>query len=326
LPDINQDVFVKDVLTQFGVVTQYDSKNRVLTCNKFELIDERRQNAPDWSKKVDLSKTPNVDLTNLVRNYGKRSFFKYSENDDRDTLNKLYSSITNYKLGSGAIIIQNDFLDDDKDVYTSPYSPTINVATFPSSLLSGQSYELGNVYLPFVPVYTYNGNGEEPEVNDLNPRKYIYLGTFDPSAAFKGNVSTINVNDGVTDVQSSILPLVYFDKDDYPDFDQSSLNSYTDSLSFSPLRDLTNNTYEYGDTVIPKKTILEENYTFQKKILNNPVYLEIYLRLSPLDVQNVDFFTPIFLDFDLDSGYYYIDEISQYKGQDQSTKVKLVKI
>ena len=55
--------------------------------------------------------------------------------------------------------------------------------------------------------------------------------------------------------------------------------------------------------------------------------MEIYLRLSPIDVQNVDFFTPIFLDFNLDSGgYYYIDEISQYKGQDQSTKVKLVKI
>ena len=66
---------------------------------------------------------------------------------------------------------------------------------------------------------------------------------------------------------------------------------------------------------------------FQTKILDKPIYLEIYLKLSPIDVQNVDFFTPIFLDFDLDSGgYYYIDEISQYKGQDQSTKVKLVKI
>lgn len=326
LPDINQDVFVKDVLSQFGVVTQYDAKTKTLTCNKLDLIENRKIYAPDWSDKIDLSKTPNVNLTKLIENYGKRSFFRYSENDESDTLNKLYSSITNYRLGSGAINIDNDFLDDDKDIYESPYSPTINVATFPRVLLDGQSYQIGNLYLPFVPIYTYNGSGEEPENNDLNPRKFIYIDTFTVSSAFKGNVTTINVNDGVSDVQSTILPLVYFDKDDYPDFDNSTLNQYTESLSFGTLRSLTNNTFGYGETRIPKTTLLEENYVFQNKILNKPIYLEIYLRLSPLDVQNVDFFTPIYLSFDLDSGYYYIDEISQYKGQDQSTKVKLVKI
>ena len=50
------------------------------------------------------------------------------------------------------------------------------------------------------------------------------------------------------------------------------------------------------------------------------------MMLTPIDVQTVDFFTPIWLDFGLDSGYYYIDEISQYKGQDKATRVNLVKI
>ena len=79
-------IFVKDVLSQFGVVTQYDAKTKTLTCNKLDLNRRiERFTAPDWSDKIDLSKTPNVNLTKLIENYGKRSFFRYSENDESDT-------------------------------------------------------------------------------------------------------------------------------------------------------------------------------------------------------------------------------------------------
>ena len=330
LPSLNRDKFVKDVLSQFGAATQYNAGTKTLNCNKLNIIDDRRIYAPDWSNKIDLSKPPTIDLVKLVQNYSKRSFYKYAETDEADVLNKVYEKQTNYRLGDGAIQINNDFLkDEEEEIYESIYSPTITSATFPSDLTLSENLR-GNFFLPVVPLFTFTGVDEgdirQYDDNELNTRKFIYSETVDISSTYKGACTQINVNDFFVDAQSSVLPLVYFDKGDYPNFASSPLNQINDSLSFGQLTDLTANYYDIGNPNIRKNTILEENYLFQTKILNNPIYLEIYLKLSPLDVQNVDFFTPIFLDFDLDSGYYYIDEISQYKGQDQSTKVKLVKI
>lgn len=331
IPDIDQSAFVKDVLVQFGAITQYDQKTRTLTCNKFDLIDDRRSFAIDWSKKIDLSKNPQVNLTTVLKDYGKRSFFKYEEADESDVLNNLYRAITNYQIGDGAIIVDNDFIQDDKDVYQSPYASTITVGTFPFS--DDDENNRANFFLPFVPLFTRTSD-TDLESNDLAPRKYLHLGNVNIASSYKGNATSAKLGSGAGGINTfTEMPLVYFDKTNYPYNFQSPLNDIKETLSFGVLQDLTVNTRTDDllkslnfSTSNNNNTILNNYYNFQKKILDKPVYLEIYLRLSPLDVQNVDFFTPIFLDFDLDSGYYYIDEISQYKGQDQSTKVKLVKI
>ena len=186
--------------------------------------------------------------------------------------------------------------------------------------------------MPFVPLFTRT-SATDFEKNDLAPRKYLHLGNVDIGSSYKGNATSAKIGFGDGLRTFTEMPLVYFDKTDYPYDFQSPLNSYKETLAFGVIQDLTVNTRT--DDLLKElnfatsnnnNTILSNYYNFQRKILDKPVYLEIYLRLSPLDVQNVDFFTPIFLDFDLDSGYYYIDEISQYKGQDKSTKVKLVKI
>ena len=204
------------------------------------------------------------------------------------------------------------------------------VGTFPFS--DDDENNRANFFLPFVPLFTRTAENEYEE-NDLAPRKYLHLGNVNISSSYKGNATSVKLGSGAGLNTFTEMPLVYFDKTDYPYNFQSPLNNFKDTLSFGVLQDLTVNTR--SDDLLKElnfsasnnnNTILNKYYNFQRKILDKPVYLEIYLRLSPIDVQNVDFFTPIFLDFDLDSGYYYIDEISQYKGQDQSTKVKLVKI
>ena len=181
IPNIDQADFVKDVLTQFGAVTQYDAKTRTLTCNKLDLIEDRKIYSPDWSDKIDLSKTPNINLTKLVEKYGKRSFFKYSEYDESDLANRTFFKNSNYRLGTGALIISNDFLTDDQDVYESPYAPTVMLETFPYNDPNNEGYQTGNLFIPFVPTYTLTGenNGvKEYDNNDLNPRKFIYIDTF----------------------------------------------------------------------------------------------------------------------------------------------------
>lgn len=327
LPDISQADFIKDTLIQFGAISQYDVKTKTLTCNKFDIIDDNKRNAINWSSRVDLSSLPNVNLTKVLSNYGKKSFFKYNEVDDSDVLNTLYKAITNYQLGDGFIEIDNGFLTDEKDIYTSPYSPTIMVGTFPFS--NDDPNNRANFFLPFVPLYTRTAI-DEWEENDIGAKKYLYVDDVNIMNAYRGSTEFINIDD-VTQIAS--MPLVYFDKSDYPYNYDSIINDYKEGLSFGKLIELNKNDNNgqilentNTSTTNSTSTLLNQYYSFQKSVLNKPIYLEINLMLTSLDVQNVDFFTPIFLNFGLDSGYYYIDEISQYKGQDKSTKVKLVKI
>ena len=73
-------------------------------------------------------------------------------------------------------------------------------------------------------------------------------------------------------------------------------------------------------------TLLSKYYNLQSKILNTPIFLSINLNLNDLDMESIDFLTPIWIETQVDSGYYYINEISQYKGDGSTTKVNLVKI
>ena len=73
-------------------------------------------------------------------------------------------------------------------------------------------------------------------------------------------------------------------------------------------------------------TLLDKYYNLQNKILNAPIFLSINLDLKDLDIENIDFLTPIWIETQIDSGYYYINEISQYKGDGSTTKVNLIKI
>jgi len=178
--------------------------------------------------------------------------------------------------------------------------------------------------LPFVPIYSINSVDTSGNVsyddNDLNPRKYYFLGNINIASAYKGNVTSLNI---ASTTNVTVLPLVYFDKSKYS-FIDSEINERLEVLSYGILSDLNSSTGGQND--LEKVTLIDKYYSFQKKILDKPIYLEIYLRLTPLDIQNIDFFTPIWLNFGLDSGHYYIDEISQYQGSNKSTKVKLVKI
>ena len=73
-------------------------------------------------------------------------------------------------------------------------------------------------------------------------------------------------------------------------------------------------------------TLIQRTLTYSVRILNNPITIPIHFNLNELDIQDYEPLTPIYLDFSLDSGYYYLEEISQYKGDGSTTKCNLVKI
>lgn len=98
----------------------------------------------------------------------------------------------------------------------------------------------------------------------------------------------------------------------------NGLNTNTHTLSFF--------NYKKGRQTYIGDTLLDKSFSLYKKILDNPIYIPIYMNINNLDVQNYDPLTPVWLDLGVDSGYYYWEEISQYKSDGNTTKCPFVKI
>jgi len=306
IPEINQAKFMQDVMFRFGCISQFDSINRTLYIDKFDTIERNKTKGLDFTNKVDLSKDINIDFTKLLQKYFKTTYIKYVE-DDKDLTSILNKRIFEIGLGDGEINIDNDNLSDEGTIYESPFASTTQSWTFPYS----DGFDTSNFYLPVMSLF--NGNGD---VNELKPRIFVNGGNIPIAQINKNGYTSITFNGN----NESTVGYAFFTKEILEDVGvtDKGLNSNLDTLSFQH--------YEGKGSAYIGNTLLEKYYNLQSKILNAPIFLSIYLKLDDLDIEKIDFLTPIWIETQVDSGYYYINEISQYKGDGSTTKVNLVKI
>jgi hypothetical protein len=318
VPEINQADFIKDMMFRHGVISQYNSITRTLTLNKFEDIQRNKHVAVDYSNKIDLLNPPVYDFTKVLSGFKKTSKINYSP-DDNDTYLRLFRA--NYKrgLGDATIEIDNDNLSGEGVIYESIFSATIQGWTWAYDVSKNDA----DFYLPIVQVFKSNGITEEnPSTNkydlqDLNPRIFVKAGNIPVESINVGGYDEITLTDyGV----SSTVGYAYFAKQllNEPNLTDKSLNENLDTMSFDNINQ--------GSTNYMGTTLLQKNYNLYFNILRSPIHLSINLDLKPLDMQQVDFMKPVWLNFSLDSGYYYLDNISQYKGDGSTTTVELIKI
>ena len=112
----------------------------------------------------------------------------------------------------------------------------------------------------------------------------------------------------VNDVTSNV-PWAWFAKTAYI----QSIDSIDLSLSYGNIQFPT-----IGSNM--KETYLED----QENILSNMKYLSAYFRLNEVDLNALDFLTPVYID--RFKSYFYINVIKDYQGSNKSTKVELIKI
>ncbi len=307
IPKIKQTDFIKDIMVRYGVVSQYDIKTRTLTLDKLEDIENNIPNAPNWSNKIDLSKEINVDYTKILNNYAKESFFEYKEDSNDVPEAVITKNATGFTLGTGVINIQNDFLSDEKTVYKSPFSSTVQKLS--------KIGDTDGLYIPVIPYYL---NGE---FNEVEPRLLLVETFFNVININNTNKNSFEIKDEFNIPRTiNNVNYAFFSKvsSDSITFDNILNNREIDEIKYNA---------SFGNSIsFNDDTFLERNYNLYIKILNNPFYVSLNLNLSSLDVQSVDFLTPIYLEYKYDSGYYYIDSIEQYKGDGSTTKVNLVKI
>lgn len=118
VPGWSQVQFVSNILRLFNVLPSYNPISKTLTLDLFNNI----KNKPyvDISNEVTID---TVDFSEFVSSYAKNNYFKYQESEDEDLRQYNISNFISY--GSGDIVIDNDYIDDEADTVESDFTSPI---------------------------------------------------------------------------------------------------------------------------------------------------------------------------------------------------------
>ena len=301
MPDISQADFIKYIFFSFGVVPQPDNYSKTVSLDFFKEIEDNIPNAVDWSKKLDTSKSINTDFTELLNKYSRESILNYEEDEDDAELSS-YKAETKLNFGQGQINIDNDHLDPRKEIYKSPYSPMINILSFNNEL-----------YIPQIKYWQYDDD-ESDFVKEFKPSPKIALITddIDWTDLTIGFADTFKVNS--TGSSSSFIvsnvPFCWFVKTPYI----TEVNSYDFSLAYDQV--------QFPN--VTDSTLIETYIEDYEKVLNTMKYVKAYFRINEVDINNLDFLTPVYID--RFKSYFYINKIKNYQGANKITEVELIKL
>ena len=149
------------------------------------------------------------------------------------------------------------------------------------------------------------------------PRKLIDAGNFDIE-----NINTSNTSLNIVSTLASTEDILNITQIPYFYFWNPIKNNPTDN---------TNLSLSYGVIDIPSLNVplFDEYYPETIKILQDGKMLKASFRLNQIDIFNLDFNKLIYLNFTLNgqtiNGYFILNKISEYSGQDDSTVVELIK-
>ncbi|KAI0556520.1 chromosome segregation ATPase [Gracilaria domingensis] len=119
LPDLTPTKFFKSILQAFAGIAQVDENDKRVLLTKFEDLIENKTVARDWSDKLSLQKLRDTEREFDFDGYGKTNYLRYSNDSEVDP-----------DIGLGSFAIDNDFLEDEKDLFDLPYSASLQGSVF----------------------------------------------------------------------------------------------------------------------------------------------------------------------------------------------------
>lgn len=117
LPDMTNKDFVSFVFSFFNSVISFNPSSKELTVNLFKNV---KRNEVDWSDKIVSYK---LDYIEVVNEYAKRSTVIWEDADD-DFID-LYNARNVNQFAGGAVIIDNDFIEQEDELIEIPFAPSI---------------------------------------------------------------------------------------------------------------------------------------------------------------------------------------------------------
>lgn len=289
LPDMSQVDFLKFILFRFQGVMTVDQASKTVYLNQFN--DLKTNAVDDWSGKVDLSKEPETNYTDLIGNYAKRNLALFTS-DENDQYQEEYNSDNRVPFGGGVFELDNDFLENEKTLFETPLSPTFLIESFGAS----------NYLIPYIPRYL--DPSDLTNINIPEPRVLTVYGKVDIGQV--SNLTSLDIlGTAVTEV-----PFAYFYKSGLG-FD---VDNFKESLAFGAQNIFTPN--DLG--------AFESDYLYLIEILGNPEVKRAYLKLTQIDIINLSFLKKKY--FERFGGYFYLNIIEEYDASGNSVKCELVKI
>lgn len=118
VPQWTQLQFVSNVLRIFNPLPSFNSDSNTLTINLFK--DLKSKEPIDISDDIEITE---IDYSEFVSAYAKRNVFSYQEGSDEDLRKYNINNFISY--GSGALMIDNDFIENESDVLESDFTSPI---------------------------------------------------------------------------------------------------------------------------------------------------------------------------------------------------------
>lgn len=289
LPEISQSDFIKYICNLYGVVPITNKFQNKISFNLFKNIKGNIPSAVDWSDKFDIDRSRSINFSELIGEYGNLSIFNYL-NDDDDTQLQTYKSVNNLSFGAGILTIDNEYISNRKEVYEAPFGATINILSISNEL-----------YIPQIKWF----NASLEKEFDIVPRILLIIPEVDVSE-LTGNVySQIQVSG--TNV--SQIPFAWFAKAPYV----PTVDAYQYSLSFGDIA-----------FTIEVEGTLSNYWEEYAQALSNMKYLKADFLLNSVDIANLDFNVPVYIDYF--KSYFYINSVNEFTGSEDQTEVELIKI
>lgn len=360
VPNWTKQKFVSNILRLFNVLASYEAGNKTLTLNLFEKIKSKP--AIDLSEYISETE---VDYSEFISDYGKRSKFSYNEVDFDELKNANVGKF--FKYGQGVINVNNDFIEDDVDVIESDFSNPINYinGVFDMSIEKTNLLEIDEgENVDITSVVTDVGNakfaisediflpGDLVRISDsTNP---VYNGDWVVLAVVAGffYVSGTSFDTNAT-ATATKMDYVYGNSDDVfllvnipnyqvSKFSGSSLFFFEDNATYSfavGYFDLINTNRQINQDFIYSLsfggiddplhymvTMIEQYFRLFRQVLNDPVKLYSVAHLPYALFVQIDFLSPIKIRTLESTNMYYLNRITGYSESYLDCQIELIKI
>lgn len=361
VPNWTQKDFILSFLNLFNVVSDYNPVSKTVTFNYFEKI--KTKTPIDISQYVDPS-TIETDFAEFISAFGKRNYLSYQEGDDEDL--REYNVKEFVKYGAGVIEVDNDFIEDEKDIIESGFTTPIsylNVA-FDASLerinlneleegdtttfasvtdASGEArliiaddyfsdYDLVRVAESTVPAYNGDWVGHATGAGFI----HLYGLSFNGTAA--GKITKLNYKYTNNDNIYLLIHIPFYDVSNFSTLPEYYLeaNLYSAmSFAFFNLLDTNNNVNDYkqglsfGEVNNPlsyQKTLIDTYWRSVSGVLSDPVKIIAQFHFPESVFRLLTPLTPVYLKTEETVNMYYINRIRGYAGSHRACLVELIKL
>jgi hypothetical protein len=302
MPDIQQLDLIKYLIVSFNLIVSYSDIDQKVTLTPFREIYNNLPTAYNWSSKIDVSRSKELNYRDLVENYGQVNTLTYEASPD--SLGENFETKNGYSFGYGLFTITDSTIETDNDIYDSPFASTFSEFAF---LNSDQ-----RMLIPSIRRYAETTDTEP----NTDPLQRILLCVTD--------LTTYEL------VENSPLGLISISA---PSGGQT-VTSGSFSWFFKPLTTLTSlndfiNSLAYGVQGISntdQSNLLADYWSETIGLIQNSYFLRAYLELSAQEVRNFDFSRPVYLAFEQFTGYYFVSSIEDFDGKAHFYPCNLLKI